>query len=274
MGDIRLKNLTSLDELKQVQELEEAVWGMPPIPVHQTLTAIKNGGVMIGALDGERLVGFNYGFPGFKNGEHYLCSHMMGIHKDYRKRGIGYALKMKQMEEARRLGYSIITWTFDPLESVNGYLNLTKLKGIAAGFIENLYGDLDDDLNAGLETDRFRVEWWINTAYVRGGADLVVGGGDRLVDVKTDRQGHPMLSEFHLEAFHRIAEKEGWLVPIPSAFQELKKQDVSLARDWRKKTRQIFQHLMSEGFVGVKVLREKDAVISDYVFVKRSLLRL
>jgi len=31
---------------------------------------------------------------------------------------------------------------------------------------------------------------------------------------------------------------------------------------------------MSEGFVGVKVLREKDAVNSDYVFVKRSLLRL
>jgi len=274
MGDIRLKNLTSLDELKQVQELEEAVWGMPPIPVHQTLTAIKNGGVMIGAFDGDRLVGFTYGFPGFKNGEHYLCSHMMGIHQDYRKKGIGFTLKMKQMEEARRLGYSMITWTFDPLESVNGYLNLTKLRGIAASFIENLYGDLDDDLNAGLETDRFRVEWWINTAYVRGGADLVVGGGDRLVDVKTDRQGHPKLSDFHLETLPQISEEEGWLVPIPSTFQELKRKDVSLARDWRKKTRQIFQHLMSEGFVGVKVLREKDAVNSDYVFVKRSLLRL
>jgi len=274
MGDIRLKNLTSLDELKQVQELEEAVWGMPPIPVHQTLTAIKNGGVMIGALDGERLVGFNYGFPGFKNGEHYLCSHMMGIHKDYRKRGIGYALKMKQMEEARRLGYSIITWTFDPLESVNGYLNLTKLRGIAASFIENLYGDLDDDLNAGLETDRFQVEWWINSDYVRHSPELAIGDLHRVIDIKTDHRRLPKLSDFHLETLPQISEEEGWLVPIPSTFQELKKKDVSLARDWRKKTRQIFQHLMSEGFVGVKVLREKDAVISDYVFVKRSLLRL
>jgi len=157
---------------------------------------------------------------------------------------------------------------------VNGYLNLTKLRGIAASFIENLYGDLDDDLNAGLETDRFQVEWWINSDYVRHSPELAIGDLHRVIDIKTDHRRLPKLSDFHLETLPQISEEEGWLVPIPSTFQELKKKDVSLARDWRKKTRQIFQHLMSEGFVGVKVLREKDAVISDYVFVKRSLLRL
>ena len=42
---------------------------MAAIPVHQTLTAAKNGGLIIGAFDGEKLVGFSYGFPGFKTNE-------------------------------------------------------------------------------------------------------------------------------------------------------------------------------------------------------------
>lgn len=46
-------------------------------------------------------------------------------------------------------------WTYDPLETVNGYLNLSKLGGVCTQYIENCYGEMPDILNAGLPSDRF-----------------------------------------------------------------------------------------------------------------------
>lgn len=78
---------------------------MPTIPLHQTMTAVKNGGLIIGAYDGDKLVGFSYGFAGFTEGEPYLCSHMLGIHPDYRSQKIGEQLKLRQRELAIDMGY-------------------------------------------------------------------------------------------------------------------------------------------------------------------------
>lgn len=94
---INIRELKTMNEMEQVQELERKVWGMDPVlPTHQTLTAVKNGGIIIGAFDGEKLVGFSYGFSGFQNGKSYLCSHMLGIDEAYRSQGIGEMLKRSQ----------------------------------------------------------------------------------------------------------------------------------------------------------------------------------
>ena len=69
MASKMIVSLTTKEQLEQVQHLETEVWGIPPIPTHQTLTTIKNGGIMVGMFKDEELIGFSYGFPGFKNGE-------------------------------------------------------------------------------------------------------------------------------------------------------------------------------------------------------------
>lgn len=66
MNQITMRVLKTVEEMKLVQQLEETVWDMGAIPVHQTLTAVKNGGLIIGAFDEEKLVGFSYSFAGFK----------------------------------------------------------------------------------------------------------------------------------------------------------------------------------------------------------------
>lgn len=80
-----MRRLESVAEIQDIQTLERSVWGNEPIPLHQTLTVARNGGIIIGAYDGEDIVGFNYGFPGFRDGLVYLCSHMTGVRPGYEK---------------------------------------------------------------------------------------------------------------------------------------------------------------------------------------------
>ncbi|WP_201261483.1 hypothetical protein [Metalysinibacillus jejuensis] len=56
---IEIKELTTIEEMAQVQQLEVAVWKTTPLPTHQTLTAIKHGGIIVGAYDKDKLVGFS-----------------------------------------------------------------------------------------------------------------------------------------------------------------------------------------------------------------------
>src|SRR5699024_11287920 len=90
---------------------------------------------------------------------------MMGLDASYRSQGLGEQLKQKQREVALQKGYSLIKWTFDPLESRNAYLNLTKLRSISDVYIENCYGKMTDTFNAGVQTDRLEVHWHIDQSY-------------------------------------------------------------------------------------------------------------
>jgi predicted GNAT superfamily acetyltransferase len=126
-SNVTIKLLKTLEEVRDMEKLERDVWKMDPIPNHQTLTAAKNGGILLGAYAGDEIVGFNYGFPGFRSPNVYLCSHMTGVYPNYQKRGLGRLLKEKQHETALEYGYSLITWTFDPLESLNANLNLLQI---------------------------------------------------------------------------------------------------------------------------------------------------
>lgn len=117
MDNVVIRALTTMEELKQMQEIETAVWQMPPLPVHQTFTALNNGGIILGAFDDKKLIGFLYSFAGFDGHVSYICSHMLGILPAYRASGLGVQMKIKQAEIARDMGYQMITWTFDPLES-------------------------------------------------------------------------------------------------------------------------------------------------------------
>ena len=164
--DISIKSIETIDDFEKVYQLDLKVWGTEPVPVHQIITAAKNSGIVLGSFLEERLVGFLYSFAGFKNGEVYLCSHQMGVDPEYRNHGIGAQLKLRQAEEALLLGYKKICWTFDPLQSRNGYLNIAKLGAICSNYIENCYGELNDGFNNNMTSGRFNVEWLIASPYL------------------------------------------------------------------------------------------------------------
>lgn len=273
--DIKIRNIETLEDFEKVFQLDLKVWEGEPIPIHQTLTAAKNGGIVLGAFIKERLVGFLYSFPGFKNGEVYLCSHAMGVDPDYRSQGIGAQLKLKQAEVATELGYQAIRWTFDPLQSRNAYLNIAKLGAFCSEYIENCYGEINDRLNKNMPTDRFHVEWLTDHPYLEKRhtlfADVRVQSEGVVLGWKVRDDGFPeaipVEKQKHLHSSYLF-------VPVPANFEQLKENDTDLALDWRFKTRAVFQPLFADGWAVVHVVRKQDEPVQYYVLCKRAEMNL
>jgi predicted GNAT superfamily acetyltransferase len=257
-----IKILESSEDMNAVEELQRAVWPgseTDVVPAHMLITAIHNGGLVAGAYENDQLIGFVFGFPGIEftpdgpRPKH--CSHMMGIDPKHRDSGVGFALKRAQWQMVRHQGLDHITWTYDPLLSRNAYLNITKLGAVCDTYRRSEYGDMRDGLNAGLPSDRFQVDWWINTRRVEQRLSKRPRRPLKLENFsKADLQ--PLYSlHFKAEGWSRppehFAALEGKLAlaEIPSDFGALKEAEFSLARDWRFFTREVFETAFAAGYI-------------------------
>lgn len=264
MEQINIRQLTSLSELQLIPDLERKVWNMAPIPIHQTYTALLNGGIILGAYHHDQMIGFLYSFPGFDGKQTYLCSHMLGILPEYQVKGLGEKMKRKQAELAKQYGYAFITWTYDPLESKNAYLNIHKLGAVGATYSPDHYGDLQDELNTGLPTDRITIEWYIQQEQSNKRNQATLDQERILLDVNEQRQPTVIKS-----LSNEVLEKErNWFVAIPQDFQTIKKENMELAKNWRYRTREMMQTLFSLGFQAKDVIRHPEKHVSYYVFEK------
>jgi predicted GNAT superfamily acetyltransferase len=259
-----IKILESPEEMTSVEDLQRAVWPgseTDVVPAHVFITAVHNGGLVIGAFDHNQIIGFVFGFPGLESTpdgprpKH--CSHMMGIHPDYRDSGVGFALKRAQWQMVRHQGLDHITWTYDPLLSRNARLNVAKLGAVCNTYRRSEYGDMRDGLNAGLPSDRFQVDWWINTRRV----DRRLGKRPRR-PLKLENFSEADLQPLY--SVHTSRRTGGWpgppehfspleghlaLAEIPSDFIALKDANFSLARDWRFFSREVFETAFAAGYI-------------------------
>jgi len=99
-----IRELHSEPELREAVALQKTIWGFEDadlLPFRMFVVATKIGGQLLGAFDGERMIGFCVAIPGLKPGNKpYLHSHMMGVLPEYRNQGIGRQLKERQREDA------------------------------------------------------------------------------------------------------------------------------------------------------------------------------
>ena len=272
--DFTIKQLHTIEELEVFSQLEFAIWGEEPIPVHQTSTVAKNGGIILGGYVDNCLVGILYSFPGMKKGSIYLCSHILGFLPEYRGKGYGELMKEKQREIALQQGYDLITWTFDPLESANANLNIGKLKGVCRQYIENYYGDSDDILSVGLPTDRFLVERYIDSEHVKTSRSFKQVEAKRIFEISRTEGGYPVVTGFCQKVLENLETEGAVAVTMPTTFQQMKKDDFSLAKEWRFKTREMFNRLFSHSFVVVDTVRDLMNETQDYVLVKQEQVQI
>lgn len=268
--EVTIKPLYDLEDLVDMQRLEQHVWGMDFTPVHQTLTVAKNGGIILGGYINDKLVAFLYSFPGYDGDSVYLCSHMLGIHKDYRGQGIGEQLKRKQREEALKKGFQLITWTFDPLESANANLNIRKLRGVCRTYMEDCYGKLEGHLNEGLATDRFLIEWHIESEHVLKQPSYNISEAAPVFAVAENKQGYPYVQGINDSVMSQVYSYDVLSVTVPTEFQTIKKEDFSLAKEWRMQTREVFQSLFSNGFTIVDIYKEPGKNVQQYILIKQT----
>ena len=168
-AQIKLRNLETLPEFREILRLQKEIWGFSDLellPVRLFVVVHKVGGQIIGAFDGDRMIGFLCAIPGARQGETHLHSHMMGVESPYRNLGIGRMLKLAQREEALSRGIGLVEWTFDPLEIKNAYFNVERLGAVARRYVLNQYGTTTSHLHGGLPTDRCVAEWYLDSERV------------------------------------------------------------------------------------------------------------
>lgn len=255
---IAVRDLTRYEEFLQVRDVQQQIWGFtqgeglyPPV----LNTAVENGGTVIGAFDGLKLIGFIYGFVGLHTDRRIkLCSQTMGVLPEYRNRGVAAMLKWAQRERVLANGIDLITWTYDPLEASNARLNLRALGGVSHLYKRNIYGENFSALSKGLPSDRFLVEWWITTDRVQQRHDRVpvepIGLGSPIANACNGATSDRRIDAIHLEIDSPIIRIE-----IPNDLQAIKKANLALALDWRMKTRALFEAYFARGYEAIDLVR-------------------
>jgi chorismate synthase len=169
MTRVEIRDIESLDEMHEVEQLQREIWGVEDLEIYPAL-ALKPqkevGATLIGAFAEGRMVGFVFGFPGILNGETIIHSDMLGISPAYRSNNLGYLLKRAQRDAAMALGVKRITWTFDPLQSRNAHFNFSKLGVIADRYYVDYYGVTSSFLHR-YGTDRLWVTWLLEDESAR-----------------------------------------------------------------------------------------------------------
>lgn len=235
------------DEFAACEAMSRDIWGAAQrnvVPRELLLTMQHNGGLVHGAfLPAGGLVGFCFAFLGQRNGQLRLCSHQLGVLPEYRGSGIGIALKQAQRYDAMRLGYELVTWTFDPLEARNAYINLHRLGCVARLYDRDHYGAMEDELNRGLPSDRFEAEWWLRRAKPATAADPQVL-------LRVGRSGEPVREQPDLTGQTPV------LISVPPDFQAVKRASRELAVRWRMESRAAFEAALDAGLIAVDFRRD------------------
>ncbi|MDB4896226.1 MAG: hypothetical protein JWN15_2488, partial [Firmicutes bacterium] len=268
--EVEIRPLKSIEDCLLMQPVMARVWGPEfVVPDHLSFKIAKYGGVVLGAFINGALVGFTLSFPMHQNYLHGLYLHMIGVVPEYQSARVGLRLMLSLGRAAAAIGHRMVTWTYDPLESPNARLYIGKLGAICNEYKPNYYGILNDQRNRGAATDRFQVQWWVETPRiamlleqsVRGadptqlvaaGLNQAEVGGDALAinDVSTRPDGLlvPGVPRLDLKG-------QDLLLHIPVDFHEIKQQDQELANCWRMQTRSVFTAYFARGWTATGFLR-------------------
>lgn len=272
---ISIRPLQSPEEYRAFEALQKEVWGKNLVEVitHSVAAIVqKIGGIAAGAFDEKgEMVGFVFGFTGYKDGLLVHWSHMLAVREGIRNSGVGRQLKLYQREELLKLGVEEVCWTFDPLVARNAFFNFNRLGVSAEEYVVDMYGPGDDsDLFRGLGTDRLVVVWRIAKEYIKTALDgrlafdshpyarspIIVSRG-----VEDDSTSPPILM--------RDVHEERVRIEIPPDIHLVRDTSASAASAWRSMTRTAFQSALSDRYEITGFYRDKSSDRCFYCLQKR-----
>ena len=247
MPRVEVRPLKNIDECRQCERIQALTWGATGVTCEAMIAAAKYGGVLIGTLMDGKVVGFIFAFLAQYHGHLAHWSHMMAVEAKYRDQGFGYKMKMVHRQVALGRGIKSICWTFDPLQSRNARLNISRLGAMAEEYVPDCYGRFPSLLEKGLPSDRWVVNWQIATARVekrlRGEAPSFDPALPRVNVTRLNTQGFPQNRAIQLDMADRRL-----LVETPSQTDAMRAEAMPLARRWRMEARRIFQHYLAKGY--------------------------
>ena len=232
---VTIQPINDVAVMRAVEELQKEVWGIPDIevvPLTQLVAAKEAGGTLIGAFDADVLVGFVYGFPSFEYGQAAHHSHMLAVKPAYRNLDLGRRLKLAQREQVMAQGIAVMTWTFDPLQSLNAHFNFSKLGVVADRYLPDFYGAEAASFLHQTGTDRLWVSWWLTSDHVKR---TISGDQAPLGPIEGDIS-----------------------IAIPGDINSLQQQEPRTALKWREETRRQFTEAIRAGYKVVGFTRQNE----------------
>jgi len=251
---ISIRDLETIAELEAMLRLEKEVWGLADSDVTPLTLAVAlkaAGSISLGAFEGHQLVGFALAFPSLERGRTGFHSHMLAVRPSHREYGLGYRLKLAQRERALGLGITEMTWTFDPLRSLNAHLNFCRLGVVSDSYRTDFYGPQTSSHLHTNGTDRLWVTWHMADSRVeerlngRNSTAEVLDARKHLEPlVRFNGDGKPAEGDLAASlSRHRIA------IEIPRDMDRIEHKDKNLARQWRLATRRAFTEALGVGFI-------------------------
>lgn len=149
-----------------------------------------------------------------------------------------------------------MTWTFDPLQSLNANFNFSKLGVISDRYLVNFYGSDAASFLHRNGTDRLWVTWLLDSGRVQAkakGEETVVDAPDALPLVALGGDDSPVSSGGNGKFTGSPVSIE-----IPLNIGEIEERDFGKAAGWRAATRTAFTEALDEGYVVSGFVLRKD----------------
>ena len=255
-ASIVIREIEGAIEIRAVEDLQREVWGLPDldvVPTTQLVAAQAAGGVLIGAFDVDALAGFVYGFVGCENGHMTHHSHMLAVKPPYQDHSLGYRLKCAQRDFVLSQGITEMSWTFDPLQSLNAYFNFGRLGVVSDRYLADFYGTDATSFLHQNGTDRLWVRWPLASRHVAERLENSVSEPENKV-AKTLIE----LGENNAPLVHDLEVKDSIVdvsIEIPTDIRSIEQQDPRTAEAWRAATRIAFTEAFSAGYVATEFVR-------------------
>ena len=253
---IIIRDITLRSEMREVETLQKKVWQSDDrdvVPLNILAATREVGAILLGAFDGPMLVGFAYSFVGRENERAVQHSHMLAVTPSHRNLNLGYRLKLAQRERALAQGVDRMTWTFDPLQSLNAHFNFAKLGVIADTYKVNFYGENTSGflLQIGMGTDRLWVTWLLDSPRVLERLEVK---GSRIISIPEPGSISPIVrvgpnNAPEMGVLSKDLKQKHLSIEIPSDINSLQRENPNLAAKWREATRHAFIETLGAGYL-------------------------
>jgi predicted GNAT superfamily acetyltransferase len=223
-NELRIELADSPADAALISQVFDEVWSVKTMVSPEIIVAsLHNGAYGSVVWDGNRPVAAAFAIVGKsltgQASELNLHSHATGVVQTHSGQGIGTTVKQHQWQWARENGFATITWSFDPLVRRNAWFNMVKLGAKVMNYYQNFYGELDDGINAGEQSDRVLVRWQVSA------------------------KGQPQPLEVVTEQVDDV------VIETPGDIEMLRKTDKAQAQMWRARQRASFEEAMSNGYL-------------------------
>ncbi|MBN2255742.1 MAG: GNAT family N-acetyltransferase [Deltaproteobacteria bacterium] len=278
---VRIETYLRQSVLNDVVELEKRVWkkeGYREVnaPMLYFELAYLTNGLVITVFDegifppeekkmmaekdpwysGDHPIGFLACFANFDDEGPFWYGARMGVDRLYQDKNIGVAILDGVYSSAKERKISRIRWTYDPLVSRNAYLYLHRMGAQVQEIGFNYYSAVftNDELNRDISTDRFIVDWYVNSERVTERMEKhnfprhdlsVITPGNTLNEIVLDEEG----LERPGDTFVLDAESTPLFIEIPYSQDKLLKADRAKAQELREKCRALFMRYLAAGYV-------------------------